>query len=534
MSRYDDLKHQTSFYQKAAQSAPTPESIARQFEKGRMTVWQRMEKLMDENSESLIFFQNWGAQLDGSSIVTAVMKIHGRDVAFYGHDFTLRAGSMDATNGRKLAWLFDHARQQRIPIVGLNDSAGAFVPAGVGGLEGYAQAFAALRQCSGIVPSIMCMFGFNAGGGAYLPRQGSFLIQPKNTFIGLTGVSVVQSVLGEQITADALGGPNIHVKSGVVDYPAEHEDDALLKVRELLRFLPSSCYELPAITHCTDDVNRSTEELDRWLKAAIDSPTGFNTPIDIGILIRSICDYGDYYEFQPVRARNTICAFARIGGYLTGFIANNSAVESGQIDVAAAEKNTRFIRFCNLYNIPLIFIEDTTGFLPGSEQEQLGVIQSGRMMLDAIVDVRTPRILLIVRNAFGGAFATYNNYSTGANVVLALPTARIAVMGAAGREFVYKKEIQTLRKTIAQEAEQQKKLSAFEKQRWIAEEQTRREAQWITQYENEFLNPREALSLGSISEMVQPEHLRKTIAKHLIHLMQHYIAGPMVGPQREF
>ncbi|MFT7176741.1 MAG: acetyl-CoA carboxylase carboxyltransferase component, partial [Halioglobus sp.] len=174
-------------------------STQRQHQKKRMTVWERIECLADEAPK--ILFQNWGPNLDGASLVTALIRVNGRDVALYGHDFTVRAGSMDATNGKKLAKLFELAAKRKIPVVGLNDSAGAFIPAGVGGLDGYADAFTALRKISGVVPSIMCMFGFNAGGGSYLPRQGSFLIQPNETFFGLTGPGVVKSVLGEDVTA---------------------------------------------------------------------------------------------------------------------------------------------------------------------------------------------------------------------------------------------------------------------------------------------------------------------------------------------
>ena len=189
--------------------------------KGRMTVWERIKVLTDK--EPHITFQNWGAQLDGAGIVTGIMNIKGRDVALYGHDFTVRAGSMDATNGAKLARQILMAGEHGIPLIGMNDSAGAFVPAGVGGLDGYSEAFQAMRKISGVVPSIMLMFGYNAGGGAYLPRQGSFLIQPNDTFFGLTGPDVVREALGEDITPDQLGGPRVHSQSGVVDVSAEDE-----------------------------------------------------------------------------------------------------------------------------------------------------------------------------------------------------------------------------------------------------------------------------------------------------------------------
>ena len=195
----------------------------------------------------------------------------------------------------------------------------------------------------------------------------------------------------------------------------------------------------------SDPLDRKTWEINTLLKKAFNSPTGFNTPFDVSIIIQQVCDYGDYFELQPERAREAVTAFGRLGGHVVGFVANNSAVASGQIDCDSALKIARFVRFCNIYNIPIIFMEDTTGFLPGREQEARGIVQAGRSMLDSIVDVRTPRILLILRNAFGGAYASYNNYPTGADLVLALPTTRLAVMGPAGKEFVYKDELRKIR-----------------------------------------------------------------------------------------
>ncbi|MEM7678656.1 MAG: carboxyl transferase domain-containing protein, partial [Myxococcota bacterium] len=417
--------------------------IAKQHAKNRMTVWERIKVLTDEAPN--VLFQNWGKQLDGASLVTAILNIDGRDVALYGHDFTVRAGSMDATNGRKLVRLFEMAGEKGLPLIGMNDSAGAYVPAGVGGLDGYSEAFCALRKISGVVPSIMCMFGFNAGGGSYLPRQGSFVIQPKDTFFGLTGPGVVKSVLGEEVTPDELGGQGVHGQSGVADFTVGDEVSALRTTKRLLSYLPDCAKKSPRFQPTSDSIDRPTDEIDTLLRTAFTSPTGFNTPFDAGIILQSLCDHGDYFEVQPQRAKNTITAFGRIGGHVVGIVANNSAVASGQIDVDAAFKNARFTRFCNLYNIPMLFIEDTTGFLPGREQETRGIVHAGRAMLDAIVDVRTPRVLLIVRNAFGGAYAAFNNYAIGADAVLALPTTRVAVMGPAGKEFVYKRELRALR-----------------------------------------------------------------------------------------
>ena len=509
--------------QQRPQGAPVA-AIERQHQKNRMTVWERIRLLVDE--EPTILFQNWGPNLDGASLVTALAKVGGRDVAIYGHDFTVRAGSMDATNGSKLAQLFAAAGKLGIPVVGFNDSAGAYVPAGVGGLDGYAEAFRALREISGRVPSIMCMFGFNAGGGSYLPRQGSFVIQPNDTFFGLTGPSVIKNVLGEDVTPDELGGPRVHSQTGVTDFVVDDEVQAIRKVRRLLRFLPSNNETMAPFQPTSDPISRKTWDADILLKRAFNSPSGFNTPLDVTIMIQQICDHGDFYEFQPNRARNTICAFGRIAGHVIGFCANNSAVASGQIDIDAALKNARFIRFCNLYNIPMLFMEDTTGFLPGRDQESRGIVQAGRAMLDAIIDLRVPRFLLIIRNAFGGAYAAFNNYKLGADMVFALPTTRLAVMGPAGKEFVYKDELKALRL----EARTRAAKGDAEATQWLKEQ----EMLLGQRYEAELMNPKEALSLGSISQIVMPQDLRHTLGDNFIRYIKAYQPKPMTAIQREF
>ncbi|MEY4951429.1 MAG: hypothetical protein RL698_3640 [Pseudomonadota bacterium] len=516
----------------------------RQHSKDRMTVWERIEVLKDPGSTPTILWQNWGKNLDGASLVTAVVPIRGREVALYGHDFTVRAGSMDATNGRKLANLIYLAGDRGMPLIGMNDSAGAYVPAGVGGLDGYAEAFTALRRISGLAPSIMCMFGFNAGGGSYLPRQGSFVIQPADTFFGLTGPGVIKSVLGEDVTPDDLGGPKVHGASGVADVTVPDEVAALRTASRLLSYLPGSNKVMAPFEPTSDPVDRPTREIDVLLRKAFNSPSGMNTPIDVTILIERICDHGDYFELQPDRARNAVTAFGRVGGHVVGFVANNSAAASGQIDVDAAYKIARFVRFCSIYNIPTIFMEDTTGFLPGRDQESRGIVQAGRAMLDAIIDLRTPRILLILRNAFGGAYAAFNSYATGASMVLALPTTRLAVMGTAGKEFVYKQELKQVRAEAAgrrQEVLARRKAegaSAEDARRDAEKEATdwlrAREAEFNNRYERELMNPREALSLGSISEIVLPSELRSVLARNLDFLLRHYTPGPMDSVQREF
>jgi acetyl-CoA carboxylase carboxyltransferase component len=475
------------------------ERVRVQHAKNRMTVWER-----------------------------SILGIGGRDVAVYGHDFTLRAGSMDATNGAKLARLIYMAGERGIPLIGMNDSAGAFVPAGVGGLDGYSEAFTALRRISGVVPSISLMFGYNAGGGAYLPRQGSFVIQAGDTFIGLTGPGVVKSVLGEDVSAEALGGPGVHGCSGVADLTAPDELEALHQATRLLSYLPDDSASLAPFRSTSDPVERFTVEEDILFRKAFGTPAGMNAPLDITLFLQQLCDHGEYFELQPARARNLITAFGRLGGHVAGIVANNSAVASGQIDIDAARKGTRFVRFCNLYNIPMLFLEDTTGFLPGAEQESGGIILEGRRLLDAIIDLRTPSITLIIRNAFGGAYASYNYHFVGADMVFTMPMARIAVMGPAGVNFVYKEEVRGLdeayRRAVASDASQAEAARARDAGL----------AALTARYERELMNPKEALSLGSVSRVVMPGTSRRVLARNLDFLMRTYTPSPMAGPQREF
>ena len=503
-----------------------PDRVRVQHAKGRMTVFERIKVLTDR--EPNLLFQNWGPSLDGASIVTGILDIDGRDVAVYGHDFTLRAGSMDATNGAKLARLIYMAAERGIPLIGMNDSAGAFVPAGVGGLDGYSEAFTALRKISGLVPSISLMFGYNAGGGSYLPRQGSFMIQCDDTFIGLTGPGVVKSATGEDVTADELGGPGVHGVSGVCDLTTGDELGSLRTAIRLLSYLPDDNESLAPFVDTSDPVDRFTPEEDVLFRRTFSRPEGMNAPLDATLMLQLLSDHGEYFELQPVRARNLITAFGRIGGHVVGYVANNSAVASGSIDVDAARKGTRFIRFCNLYNIPLIFLEDTTGFMPGTEQEARGIVLEGRRLLDSIIDVRVPSMTLIIRNAFGGAYAAYNSYFVGADMVFTMPMARIAVMGSAGKDFVYKDELREI------DAAYKRALREGGSEQEAARVRDAELQKLSDRYERELMNPKEALSLGSVSRVVMPGTSRRVLAENLAFLMRTYTPEPMPGPQREF
>ncbi len=502
------------------------EKVRVQHNKGRMTVWERIKVLT--SAEPHITFQNWGSELDGAGIVTGILDIDGRDIAVYGHDFTVRAGSIDSTNGAKLARQILMAGEHGIPLIGMNDSAGAHVPDGVGGLDGYSEAFAAMRKISGIVPSILLMFGYNAGGGAYLPRQGSFLIQPENTFFGLTGPNVVREALGEDITADELGGPKVHSNSGVVDLTAPDELGALRTALRLLSYLPDNNHSPAPFTSTSLSLDDYVEEEAVLLHKTFTNPaTGFNTPFDMRLFLQQLVDYGDYFQIQEARAKQLITAFGRMGGHVVGFIANNSAFDSGNIDTESSRKGVKFIRFCNLYNIPVIFLEDVSGYAPGSEQERAGVVQAGRELLDSIVDLRVPRLTLIVRNAFGGAYCAWNSHHIGADFVFALPSARIAVMGPAGRQFVYKDEYREILGSY------QTSIDSGMDEHEAAVVRDKAMSNLTARYEQELLNPEEALRLGSVSKIVMPGFSRKVLGNTLLYLLRHYQPSPMIGTQRE-
>jgi acetyl-CoA carboxylase carboxyltransferase component len=354
------------------------------------------------------------------------------------------------------------------------------------------------------------------------------MIQSDGTFFGLTGPGVVKSVLGEDVTADELGGPRVHGLSGVVDLVTNDELGSLRTATRLLSYLPDNNHSLAPYSPTSDPIDRFTYEEDILFRKTFTGPAGFNAPFDITLYLQQICDHGEYFEMQPLRARNLVTAFGRLGGHVVGFVANNSAVSSGQIDIAAARKGTRFIRFCNLYNIPMIFIEDTTGFLPGVSQEHNGIVLEGRRFLDSIIDLRTPRLTLIIRNAFGGAYASFNSCFTGADMVFALPTARIAVMGPAGREYVYKDEITAIQKQLQARIKQGASREEAEAERDQAL------AMLSQQYERELMNPKEALSLGSVSSIVMPGTSRRVLAKNLLYLVSRYQPTPLSGVQREF
>jgi acetyl-CoA carboxylase carboxyltransferase component len=315
----------------------------------------------------------------------------------------------------------------------------------------------------------------------------------------------------------------------VVDLVTNDELGSLRTAMRLLSYLPDNNHSLAPFSPTSDPIDRFTYEEEDLFRKAFTGPAGFNTPFDITLYLQQICDHGEYFELQPLRARNMITAFGRLGGHVVGFVANNSAISSGQIDIGAARKAVRFTRFCNLYNIPLIFIEDTTGFEPGVSQMREGIVNEGRRLLDSIIDIRTPRLTLIVRSAFGGAYATFNSHFVGADMVFALPTARIAVMGSSqGVPYVYKDEITAIQRKFAARVAEGGDRAVAGRERDAAM------AQLTQRYERDLLNPKEALSLGSVSSIVMPGTSRRVLAQNLAYLMRRYKPSAMGGVQREF
>ena len=391
--------------------------IGRQHAKDRMTVWERIDMLRDPGTEPTVLYQNWGPNLDGASIVTAIVRIKGRSVAVYGHDFTVRAGSMDATNGTKLANLIRLAGEQGLPLIGMNDSAGAFVPAGIGGLDGYAEAFTALRKISGVVPSIMCMFGYNAGGGSYLPRQGSFMIQPVPYVLRLDRARASSSPCSARTSRPtSSAGPACTVKAACRISRFSDEVGALRTASASAQLpCPETITNLAPYQETSDPIDRPTGR-DRHAastKRSIRRLASTRRSTSASSFSRSATT-ATTSSFSPSARGTPITAFGRLGGQVVGFVCNNSAVSSGQIDVDAAFKNSRFIRFCNLYNIPgdLLGRYDWLPAWVAIRRAAASCRRGGPCSTRSLICAHRA-LLLIIRNAFGGAYAAFNCYATG-------------------------------------------------------------------------------------------------------------------------
>lgn len=420
--------------------------IDRQHEKGKMTARERIEKLFDENTfvELDMFVKhrctNFGQdkkELPGEGVVTGYGTIDGRLVYAFAQDFTVEGGSLGEKHAHKIWKVMDMALKMGAPCIGINDSGGARIQEAVDALSGYAGIFFRNTAASGVIPQISVIMGPCAGGAVYSPAITDFIYMVKNTSqMFITGPAVIKSVTAEEVTAEALGGAMTHnSKSGVAHFAAENEEDCIKQIRYLLSFLPSNNMEDAPIVDTGDDPNRQDESLNTVI------PDNPNAPYDMKDIIRSLVDNGEFYEVHEHFAKNIICCFARFDGRSVGIIANQPNVMAGCLDVDASDKSSRFIRFCDAFNIPLVNLVDVPGFLPGVGQEHSGIIRHGAKMLYAYSEATVPKVTVITRKAYGGSYIAMCCRELGADQVMAWPTAEIAVMGPAGAaNIIFRKD----------------------------------------------------------------------------------------------
>jgi len=411
--------------------------IDRQHKVGRKTARERIEDLMDKGSfvelDKFVTHRatDFGMAKNkflGDGVVTGYGKIDRRLVYVFAQDFTVFGGSLSRANADKIIKVMDLALKMGAPIIGLNDSGGARIQEGVESLAGYADIFYRNVMSSGVIPQLSAILGPCAGGAVYSPAITDFIMMVKETsYMFVTGPEVIKTVTHEVVTQEELGGAMTHnSKSGVAHLTAEDDENAMMMLRELLSFLPSNNMEDPPVKVCTDDVNR----LDSSLCELV--PTDPNKPYDIKELILKVVDQKHFFEIQPHYAQNIVIGFGRMGGRSVGFVANQPAMLAGVLDIDASVKAARFVRFCDAFNIPIITLEDVPGFLPGTAQEYGGIIKHGAKLLYAFAEATVPKITLITRKAYGGAYDVMSSKHIGADVNYAYPTAEIAVMGPDG------------------------------------------------------------------------------------------------------
>ena len=420
--------------------------IDKQHGKGKMTARERINMLFDEGTfvELDLFMKhrctNFGQEkkdLPGEGVVTGYGTVDGRLVFAFAQDFTVEGGSLGEMHAAKIVHVNELALKVGAPCVGLNDSGGARIQEAVDALSGYGKIFWCNTIASGVIPQISAIMGPSAGGAVYSPALTDFIYMVKGTSqMFLTGPAVVESVTGEKITAEALGGAMTHNRtSGVAQFAAENDEDCIKQIRYLLSFLPSNNMDDAPIVETGDDPSRMDESLNSVI------PDNPNAPYDMKDVIRSIVDNGEFYEVHEHFAKNIICCFARFDGRTVGIIANEPNVMAGCLDVDASNKSSRFIRFCDAFNIPLVNLVDVPGFLPGVDQEYSGIIRHGAKMLYAYSEATVPKITVITRKAYGGSYIAMCNRELGADQVMAWPTSEIAVMGPAGAaNIIFRKD----------------------------------------------------------------------------------------------
>ncbi len=471
--------------------------IEKQHKSGKLTARERLNLLFDENTfvEVDAFVKhrctNFGMEKQaspGEGVVCGYGKVNGRLVYAYAQDFTVLGGSLGEMHAKKIVKVMDLAIKMGAPIVGLNDSGGARIQEAVDALAGYGGIFFKNTVASGVIPQISAIMGPCAGGAVYSPALTDFIYMVDQTSqMFITGPQVIKTVTGEEVTAEELGGASTHnTTSGVAHFIAQNDEDCIEQIKRLLSFLPSNNAEKAPLVETNDSPNVVLDKLNTII------PDGSNKAYDMKDIIYEIIDEGDFYEVQPFFAKNIITGFARINGESIGIIANQPSAMAGSLDINASDKAARFIRTCDAFNIPILSLVDVPGFLPGTEQEYGGIIRHGAKMLYAYSEATVPKITLITRKAYGGSYLAMCSKDLGADVVLAWPTAEVAVMGPSGAaNIVFKKDIKE------------------------ATDPAKMRAQKIEEYTNEFATPYKAAERGYIDDVIEPEISRIRIADAL-------------------
>lgn len=474
-----------------------PQATARHKDKGRLTARERLETFFDPGTfrEVDLFVKhrcvNFGmesVEIPADGVITGYGRVDGRPVFAYAQDFTARAGSLGEMHAKKICKIMDMALKAGAPLVGMNDSGGARIQEGVDALCGYGEIFYRNSLCSGVIPQISAIMGPTAGGAVYSPAMTDWIFMVKHTsHMFITGPEVIKSVTGEEITFEELGGAMTHnEKSGVAHFACESDADAIHRIRELLAYLPGNNMEDPPVTANMDDPKRLCPELDTLI------PDDPSKSYDMKDIIRQIVDGGEFFEPHAHFAKNIIVCFARLNGRPVGIIANQPKVMAGCLDIDASDKSTRFIRFCDAFNIPLLTLSDVPGYMPGSHQEWGGIIRHGAKLLWCYSEATVPKMLVIIRKDYGGAYIAMSSRHLGADIALAWPSAEIAVMGAEGAaNIIHRKEITS------------------------AEDPKAKRQEKIEEYRNLFSNPYCAASRGYIDDVIAPSETRLRLIEAL-------------------
>lgn len=469
--------------------------IKKQHEKGKLTARERIDLLVDkgtfEETDAFVTHRSSAFGLEkqktlGDGVVTGYGKIEGRPVYLFSQDFTILGGSLSETHAEKICKIMDLALKNGIPVIGLNDSGGARIQEGVSSLGGYAEVFWRNSMASGVVPQISAVMGPCAGGAVYSPALTDFVFMVKNTsYMFVTGPNVVKTVTHEEVTSEDLGGASAHgQKSGVAHFAAENDAVCLQDIRKLMTYLPQNCEEKVPMQPSREPDSAKAKKLDEIV------PLNPNKPYDIKDVIGGVMDKESFYEVHENYADNIVVGFARLDGRTVGIVANQPLSLAGVLDIDASLKGARFVRFCDAFNIPLVVFEDVPGFLPGTDQEWGGIIKHGAKLLYAFCEATVPKMTVITRKAYGGAYDVMNSKHIRADYNVAWPTAEIAVMGTKGAvEIIFRKEIA---KADNPEAKQ-KELE--------------------DQYSEEFAHPYKAAARGFIDDVILPGETRKKLIR---------------------